>query len=462
MSKSVGLIIHFDEDQRNYLLNEERRGHRFSDALSVHDWEIKQVQVVLLSFTGRTIDFVALATKGSRVVTGKSRVEFSDLVDLDSVSINEVEALLSPNTKLHFMKSSTGRGGRLPEKTWLEAIKAIKELRPGLVDEIERLISITTVSKYRLKGEFAEVLLQEREALGAALDIFSGNNELRKDILKSWAPKLDNVDNYDDDAMEADLNLPQDSSVSFLSGIPERYIQEESAIQHDLFNWENEKVALHNLGVSRFEQGSRVLEVVYANKNPLEHTLGVDLIYYNKSFHTFVLVQYKLMKERSNIEGFYYRPDEQLDKEVARIDDFQDKVKINSDMSSHEGFRLNHDGFLYKLVPNKGLQAATEKLIAGMYIPHSYMKFLLGGNGPKGERGGRIITFKNSPRYLTNTEFSGMVNRGWIGTSSHQSNSLAQLISDFLTTGRAVMVAVEEETANKALQPTPTSGAAEL
>ncbi|MDV6318708.1 hypothetical protein [Chromohalobacter sp. HP20-39] len=452
MPKSVGLIIHFDEDQKNYLLSEERRDRRFSDALSVHDWEVKQVQVALLSFTGRTIDFIALATKGSRVVTGKSRVEFSDLVDLDSIFLRELEGLLSPNTKLHFMKSSTGRGGRLPEKTWFETIEAIKELRPGLVDEIARLISITTVSKYRLRGEAAELLIQEREALGASLDIFSGNNELRKDVLKSWAPNLDNVDNYDDDAMEADLKLPQDSLVSFLSGIPERYIQEESAIQHDLFNWENEKSSLHNMGVSKFEQGSRVLEVVYANKNPLEQTLGVDLIYYNRNFHSFVLVQYKLMKEKSDVEGFCYRPDDQLDKEVARIDDFQDKVKIKSDISSHEGFRLNYDGFLYKLVPNKGLQAAAEKLIAGMYITNSYMNFLLGSNGPKGERGGRLITFKNSPRYLTNTEFSGMVNRGWIGTSSDQSNSLAELIREFLGAGRAVLVAVEEDTANKQRQ----------
>jgi hypothetical protein len=156
------------------------------------------------------------------------------------------------------------------------------------------------------------------------------------------------------------------------------------------------------------------------------------------------------MKEKDEVQGFYYRPDEQLDKEVARIAEFHRKVKISTDVSSHTGFRLNYDGFLYKLVPNKGLQAATETLIAGMYITNSYMKFLLGENGPKGERGGRLITFKNSPRYLTNTEFSGMVNRGWIGTSLHQSDSLSQLISEFLQTGRALMVAVEEDTANKA------------
>ncbi|HHF0503788.1 TPA: hypothetical protein ACPHRY_003117 [Vibrio antiquarius] len=42
-----------------------------------------------------------------------------------------------------------------------------------------------------------------------------------------------------------------------------------------------------------------------------------------------------------------------------------------------------------------------------------------------------------------------MVNRGWIGTSSAQSSSLAQLISEFLNTGRAIMVAVEEDAASK-------------
>ena len=451
MAKPVGLIIHFDEEQRTDLLN-ERRGLRFSDALSVHDWEIKQIQVVLLSFTGNTIDFIALATKGNRVATAKSRVEFSDLVDLSSIPLKEVENLLSTNTKLHFMKSSTGRGGRLPETTWLETIQAIKEIRPNLAEEIERLISLTVVSRYRLTGEAAEVLVLEREALGAALDIFGGNNELRKAVLMSWAPKLDDVENYDNDAMEADLNISTDSPVSFLSGIPERYIQEESAIQHDLYNWEGEKASLHNMGVSVFKQGNRVLEVVYANKNSLEHTLGVDLIYYNRSFHSFVLVQYKVMREKDEFEEFYYRPDEQLDKEIARIDEFQNKVKISTDVSSHSEFRLNYDGFLYKLVPNKGLQAATEKLITGMYITNSYMKFLLGENGPKGERGGRLINFKNSPRYLTNTEFSGMVNRGWIGTSLNQSDNLASLIGEFLQTGRALMVATEGYTVDKPIK----------
>lgn len=454
MPKHHGLIIHFDEEQRGDFLKEEKENQSFSDALSVHDWEIKKLQIVLLSFTGATIDYICLATKGNRVATAKSRVEFSDLVDLSSIPVHEIEKLLAPNTKLHFMRSSSGRGGKIPEKTWDEVLAVLKELRPNQVGEIDRLISLTTIAKYRLTGVAAEVLLQEREALGVALDIFSGSNQLRKDVLRAWAPGLDEIQECNDEDQVAKLSPHQGSSSFFLSGIPERYIQEESATQHDLFNWENEKASLHRMGVSIFNKGSRVLEVVYANKNDIEKTLGVDLIYHNQEFHSFVLVQYKLMKDRNELEGYYYRPDKQLEKEVSRMNQFHEKHGGVKSIKSHKEYRINSDGFLFKLVPNKGIQAASEKLISGMYLTREYMNFLLGDDGPKGVKGGGLISFNNSPRYLTNTEFVNLVNRGWVGSNCDQSDLLADLIKSFLDTGRAVLVATEIDTANKQLQRT--------
>ena len=295
-------------------------------------------------------------------------------------------------------------------------------------------------------------MLQEREALGAALDIFSGSNILRKKVLKSWAPRLEDVQDYDEDNLVSHLITPEKGTSSFLSGIPSRHIQEESAIQHDLFHWENKKASFHEMGVSIFEQGSRILEVVYANKNPLERTLGVDLIYYNQAYHSFVLVQYKLMKDKNDKEGFYYRPDTQLEKEIARMDEFVEKFSSDKKINCHDQYRLNSDGFLFKLVPNRGLQAGSEKLISGMYVTREYMEFLLSPNGPRGEQGGRLISFANSPRYLTNTEFSKSVNRGWIGSNCTQSDVLANLIKTFLETGRAVVVAVEVDSANKKIK----------
>jgi hypothetical protein len=95
--------------------------------------------------------------------------------------------------------------------------------------------------------------------------------------------------------------LRSPDQLSFLSGVSRRHLQEESPLQHDLNNWVGAN-AVHVAGVSTFELGDRRLQVVYANRNELERTLGVDLIYVNSRFNSFVLVQYKLMHH----EG--YRP----------------------------------------------------------------------------------------------------------------------------------------------------------
>lgn len=42
MLGSEGFIIHFDEDERNYYINEGYYGDSFTDALSVPDWDIKK------------------------------------------------------------------------------------------------------------------------------------------------------------------------------------------------------------------------------------------------------------------------------------------------------------------------------------------------------------------------------------------------------------------------------------
>lgn len=91
--------------------------------------------------------------------------------------------------KLVFMYSSSGVGGRISPKTWERVIDVIKELRPNQKQDIDRLLSLKKYSKYKFTGSASEILAQEREALGMALDIFSGSNKLRKNVLKSWAPE---------------------------------------------------------------------------------------------------------------------------------------------------------------------------------------------------------------------------------------------------------------------------------
>lgn len=438
---STGLIIHFDEKRRSDLLREgaEFEPAPFSDALSVHDWEIGHLSVALLCFSENTIDYISLAKKGRRVVTSKNRVEFSGMVSLNSISITELEAKLSENIRRFFIRATQGVGGVIPPATWLAIIFQIKSMRPAVANEIDRLFSLRRLSGFKITGIAADILLQEREALGASLDIFNGNNKLRESVLGEWAPREETLTNVNEADETAELNILPRGQSSFLQNIPRRYLQEESAIQHDLFNWPG-MAPMHEAGISVFEQGGRKLEVIYANRNQLERTLGVDLIYYNEFYSAFVLIQYKLMREEG--EAMLYRPDSQLLEEIGRMNDFHNNRKTTP-IQAHEEFRLNEDGFLFKLVPSQGLKPASGELIKGMYLTREYMNFLLGSYGPKGPQGGARIDFQNSPRYLTNSQFSSYVREGLIGTRGVNSDQIRTLIQQFYESGHAVMLAHE-------------------
>ena len=65
--------------------------------------------------------------------------------------------------------------------------------------------------------------------------------------------------------------------------------------------------------------GIEYLTILNCNRQPLEQTLGVDLIYYSHRFDSFVLVQYKRMSEGT--QGAEYRPgnDPSHEKELERM-----------------------------------------------------------------------------------------------------------------------------------------------
>lgn len=446
MRQTEGLLVFFDEERRREVIKvrQDVGFESFSDALSIPDLEIRTSGVAALAFSDDTLDYLCLITKGKEVVTSKSRVEFSDLLDLQSISINDISAKLNSNLRRYFVRSSRGRGGRIPEKTWAELIEVIKELRPKLAADIDRLGTLGRFSGFHLKGPAADILLQQREAIGTSLDIFTGSNKLRKQVLGGWAPPPEYIKEIDEDRAEGRLVVSERKNLNFLSGIPCRFIQEESALQHDLVNWPGMDASLM-AGWSCFSQGDRRLDVIYANKNDLEHTLGVDLIYYNETYSSFILVQYKLMNKETVECEYVYRPDEQLEAEIRRMDNFAKAYHHDGPLCSHEGYRLNGDGFFVKLVPNRGLRPASGELIEGMYLARDYLHFLLGQYGPKGPNKGKIITFDNAYRYLTNTEFSRFVERGWIGTKGTESAELVELLTTFMTTGKSLVFAHEKK-----------------
>ncbi len=441
---TTGILVRFDEEKRADLLRERVEGDfsPFTDALSVRDWVLGEMTIALLSFSKETIDYICIARKRKQVVTSKNRIEFSSILSLNDIPIRAIEERLSQNIQRHFIQVSSGIGGIIPSTTWIHLLSSIKAERPDTASGIDRLVGLLQFSGYKLTGNAAEILIQERDALGIALDIFSGSNKLRDRVLGEWAPSEEQLTDLNEVEKTAKLISRTGGKSSFIKGIPQQYLQEEAAIQHDLFNWPG-MTPMHEAGISIFESGNRRLEVIYANRNDLEHTLGVDLLYYNESFELFVLVQYKLMHEENG--EMLYRPNSQLHSELERMDAFSAAKRLTGSISTHEQFRLNEDGFMLKLVPQKGLSPASGELTKGMYITREYMHFLIGPDGPVGPKNGSKITFENSPRYMTNSQFTSFVNEGWIGTRGIQSADIRAMLEQFYETGRAVVVAREKQ-----------------
>jgi hypothetical protein len=78
-----------------------------------------------------------------------------------------------------------------------------------------------------------------------------------------------------------------------------------------------------------------------------------------------------------------------------------------------------------------------------MYLPLDYWKSLAVDPATEGPRGGRLITYENVGRRLTNSEFVALVAGAWVGTTIPQSAMLEKVIESVIQTGKTVTLAVK-------------------
>ena len=450
--KREGVLIHFHELREQELIQYTRNEKikNFSDAFDVLNWKVKAKEIAIISFSSKTLDYIALATKKQKVVTEKNKIEFSHIIDLRSLQIESIKELKGIDFKSFFIDERKINKAKLSSEVLELLLSGIKENREYLIKDIDRLITLQKFSNYTLIGTTAEQLLQEREAFASALDIFDSSTKLRKEVLSSWIPNSEKIITTSEEDKEATIKLSKNESMSFLDGI-ERTVQEETTLQHDLWNFDGFMLEKHEGGHSIFTLGDRKLNILYTNRTALEKAIGIDLIYYNEKYDSFILVQYKLLKRETENDIFLYRPDEQMKNELSRMNDFMLNYKNDESIKSNKGYRLNDDGFIFKFVENKGIKIASSELMKGLYITREYMNFIESPNGTKGVRGGTIISTKHTPRYLTNSEFTMLMNGGFLGTRGVQSRVLKDLIESYFETGKAVFLAIETDSKQRKL-----------
>jgi hypothetical protein len=129
-----------------------------------------------------------------------------------------------------------------------------------------------------------------------------------------------------------------------------------------------------------------------ANRLKLEEQTDADLIYYNETYCSFVLVQYKSMDRGSKGPELRWRKNDKLSEEIARMDVLLETLGTLPADESVASFRLHTNPFFLKLCPRIIFNPDDKGLFPGMYLPLDLWRRLARDPATRGIHGGRFIS----------------------------------------------------------------------
>ena len=216
-------------------------------------------------------------------------------------------------------------------------------------------------------------------------------------------------------------------------------IVEDAVVEHDARHVPGYTLADSDLtGRAVFTRGSERLVVYTANRRPLEHVFGVDLIYLNATRQNIVMLQYKMLDPTRKGDGadWIYRPDDRLELEIERMKKFQKEIT-----PGEYEYRLNTQVFYLRFVKrDAGLKNA------GITIPIDHFERLRADPESRGPRGGFRISFDSlAGRYLRQTAFLELVRSGYIGANAGTTKHLKELVRSVVHGEKSVVAAIQSQ-----------------
>lgn len=370
---------------------------------------------------------IGLGRRGVRAGTGLSRLNIDRAEEIpEPLSIRKLLNRL-PKRNAASMRKRFQSGGLLTEKGFTAVVETIRQLAPQASALLDRFSEARTERIRRLSDRARESLAQQKEAVLTALSIAG----LSRDPIQEWTPS-------------------DEAPVSFLDGLPSARLREDPMVVNDLQNlpgFDVVKTYPYGAAVFESEETSERLTVILANRLPLEEQTGTDLIYFNETYQSFVMVQYKAMDREDRRDGpaeaVYRLPNAQLKEEIDRMDAVLGVLKACTPNTDIGGYRLTENPFFLKLCSRLVFNPDDVGLVPGMYLPLDYWKLLERDPGIKGPKGGLQITYDNAKRHFDNTSFTTVVSKAWVGTTPSQSQVLQDVIRATLETGKAVAIAIK-------------------
>ncbi len=387
----------------------------------------RNVPLVCFIVSARKITHIGSGRRGTRAGTGLSRLNINRVEKLaEPLSVQRIINRL-PKRNAASVRKRFESGGMLTDKGFAAVIEAIRQLAPQISALLDRFSQARRERMQRLSDKTKDNLAQQKEALLTALSIAG----LSREPVQEWSP-------------------PDGTPVSFLDGLPTARLREDPMVVNDLMylpGFDLIKTYPYNAAVFESDATSDRLTVILANRLPLEEQTGTDLIYFNETYQSFVMVQYKAMEREDGPNGVpqavFRLPNTQLAEEITRMDALLATIQACSPNTSHDGYRLTENPFFLKLCSRLVFNPDDIGLVPGMYLPLDYWKLLVQSPGIPGPRGGLRVTFENAGRHFDNSSFTTIVSKAWVGTTPSQSDVLKEAIRQTLETGKAVAIAVK-------------------
>lgn len=426
MAKAGGYILIVSPARREELLESAEEYGRFAEAVPEFVHSNNAALVCFVSFDHGLITHIAKGRRGRRAATGLQRLNVDDLVELDQpLSISAIKEAASPRVAKP-LSVRLNEGGMLPPASFTELVEIVSEMSLEASKLLARYSEERLRRIARLSPEVRDALAEQKDAVATALN-FAG---IDRAPLADWSPP-------DDDK----------PPLSYLDGLDGERGHEDRMVFSDLLKMPGfDQIRDFAKGSIVFENDQTRLTVTIANHFKLEEQLGVDLIYFNERYRSFVMVQYKVMEQDSaDSEAIFRIPNDRLAREIDRMEVHLKLLQSATANTNRDGFRLLENPFFLKFCPRLSFDPDDTGLIRGMYLPLAYWK--LTENDPRlaGKRGGQVLRNGNAGRYFTNTDFSALVAKAWIGTNSNQSDILEPLIREIIQSGRTVALAIEED-----------------
>lgn len=382
--------------------------------------------VVFCSFKRGSITHLAEGRKGSSAGTGLVRLNISSVHRLRRpVAFDELLSKVAPRAR-GYVERAFRDGGKLTPTAFKEVVSTLSEDN-SLRDRLRRYSENRRQRIARLTSEERKILALQKEALGTALQIA----DISTNQLLDWHP-------------------PEDRPKSFLDGLPQATVREDSMLLIDHSNvpgfkaFEGVSHVAARTFVSETDSSVR-LTVIMANREKLEKHTGADLIYFNEKYRSFIMVQYKAMEKGTIEPEFRWRAGDQFSEELTRMDLMAVELEKMSDDDAVDGFRLHQDPFYLKFCTRIAFNPDDRGLFNGMYLPRTLWHRMVKAGRLKGARKGNVLTYSNADRRFQNREFISLVANSWIGTTIPQSKSIERMIKEILSSGRAVTYAVKRD-----------------